>query len=524
MILLWCLFRSDYIMSPMDLNHYLSPTDVNKIENTFFQLNSTRSLREYAVTKIVTSDTIDDEGYPITLGLMDPHMGVIDSELKCKTCGKRFGKDKCMGHFGYIDLAEKVFHPDYHKRLKQILSLYCFECGSPLIGSGFLDRQKKLLRSKCNDKDREDVIEKVIKLSKKVQKCPNCEYPSRRIKLKKPIATFNNSKICPMDIECFLEKIHKSDYFDFDPSQHLEWMILSVIPVVSVHMRPYYFDEDDYLVEDGLTLKYQNLVKVNQHLSDLIKFGAPELIVEHEWGQLQNRVDQLFRSLHYRVDISKKRFVHVQWPSFILNGLHSSRPEVRGLAAIISGYVDFAGRDQIIKSLIETVWDRNADVQVAAIRSLMYLKSKEAVEPLKKLFNDVTNIKVHVELVHFFNCIDEDLIIPLDVSDNESKKASLELLQKVKSMSAEGIQRIFQQMEKKRYEGISDDAIYEKMFHHLLYCSRKELEIEKISQDISLNIQKMDRLTDLFIDGEIVDTDYVEMMEILKEENRQKSV
>ena len=510
-------------LTPADLKHYLSPTDINKIEITFFQLNSPSSLLENAVTLIETPDTIDDDNYPLAMGLMDPRMGVIEPALKCKTCGKRFGKNKCPGHFGYIELTIKVFHPDYFKKVKQILSLYCFECGYPLIGSESLDRYKKLLRSKCNDRERKDVIDKVIKLSKKVKKCSNCQYSNRRIKLKKPITELkNNSKIFPIDIECFLEKIHKSDYFDFNASQNIEWMILSVIPVVPVHMRPYYSNGEESLVEDGLTLKYQNLIKVNQHLSELLNSDAPQLIVENEWEQLQKRVDQLFRSLHYRVDKSKERFARVQWPSFVLNGLRSSRPEVRGLAAIISGYVEFAGRDQIIKSLIETAWDENADVQVAAIRSLMYLKSSESVEPLKQLFNDVTNMKVHAELVHFFNSIDEGVVIPLDVSDDESQKTSLEILEKVKSMSSEEIKSIFQQLEKNSYDGVSDDVIFEKLFHHLLYCLRKELKIEEISQDISLNDQKMDRLTDLFIDGEIIDTDYVEMMEILKEENEEK--
>ena len=69
---------------------------------------SPEDIRQMSVVKIETPDTYGDDGYPIPYGLMDPHLGVIDPSLKCRTCGELGGK--CQGHFGHIDLARPVIH------------------------------------------------------------------------------------------------------------------------------------------------------------------------------------------------------------------------------------------------------------------------------------------------------------------------------------------------------------------------------------------------------------------------------
>src|SRR5437879_12504121 len=61
-----------------------------------------------SATKIITADTYDDDGFPIDMGLMDSHLGVIEPGLRCKTCGGKV--DDCPGHFGHIDLAMPVMH------------------------------------------------------------------------------------------------------------------------------------------------------------------------------------------------------------------------------------------------------------------------------------------------------------------------------------------------------------------------------------------------------------------------------
>ena len=72
---------------------------VNKrIHGILFSHLSPDEIRRMSAVKIITADTYDDDGFPIEMGLMDPHMGVIEPGLRCKTCGAKV--DDCPGHFG----------------------------------------------------------------------------------------------------------------------------------------------------------------------------------------------------------------------------------------------------------------------------------------------------------------------------------------------------------------------------------------------------------------------------------------
>ena len=57
---------------------------IKKVSEIDFGLMSPEVIRKMSVTKIVTPDTYDEDGYPIESGLMDPRLGVIDPGLKCR--------------------------------------------------------------------------------------------------------------------------------------------------------------------------------------------------------------------------------------------------------------------------------------------------------------------------------------------------------------------------------------------------------------------------------------------------------
>jgi len=79
-----------------------------RIKEIRFGLISPKEYRKMSVTRVITADTYDDDGFPIEMGLMDPRMGVIDPGLRCKTCGGRAGE--CPGHFGHVELIAPVIH------------------------------------------------------------------------------------------------------------------------------------------------------------------------------------------------------------------------------------------------------------------------------------------------------------------------------------------------------------------------------------------------------------------------------
>ena len=86
-----------------------------------------------SATKVITADTYDDDGFPITMGLMDQRLSVIEPGLRCKTCGLKVGKDKCPGHFGHIDLAMPVVHVGFVKTIRNSLRATCRRCGRVLL-------------------------------------------------------------------------------------------------------------------------------------------------------------------------------------------------------------------------------------------------------------------------------------------------------------------------------------------------------------------------------------------------------
>ena len=96
-----------------------------------FAMLSPEEIRKMSATKVITADTYDDDGFPIDMGLMDPHLGVIEPGLRCKTCGKKV--DECPGHFGHIDLAMPVIHVGYVKEIKKLLQSTCRSCGRLLL-------------------------------------------------------------------------------------------------------------------------------------------------------------------------------------------------------------------------------------------------------------------------------------------------------------------------------------------------------------------------------------------------------
>ena len=51
---------------------------------------------------------VHDNSEPRKGGINDPRLGSCSKDSNCPTCGLE--TTYCNGHFGHIDLAEKVFH------------------------------------------------------------------------------------------------------------------------------------------------------------------------------------------------------------------------------------------------------------------------------------------------------------------------------------------------------------------------------------------------------------------------------
>ena len=267
-----------------------------RIRGIKFRLMSPDELRGLSVTKIITPDTVGEDGFPITMGLLDTRLGVIEPGLLCRTCGKRVGE--CPGHFGHIELERSVIHVGYAKLIKDWLNATCENCGKLKIG----EDKKEVYRGEIRRVEEEGldstrVVRQIIKETSSHQKCPYCGHETEKISLDKP-TTFRkeNAKLTPGDVRTWLEKISDEDCVLMGIGENIrpEWAVLTVLPVPAVTVRPSITLETGERSEDDLTHKLVDIIRISQRLRENIDAGAPQLIVEDLWELLQYHVTTYF--------------------------------------------------------------------------------------------------------------------------------------------------------------------------------------------------------------------------------------
>ncbi|HIH97675.1 MAG TPA: DNA-directed RNA polymerase subunit A' [Thermoplasmata archaeon] len=258
-----------------------------------FGLLSPEELRKLAVTKIISADTYDEDGFPIEMGLMDPRLGTIDPGLRCKTCGQKV--DACPGHFGYIDLAMPVIHVGFAKTIKNCLANTCKECGRLLLTDG---EREELLQKMKSGLEGSRLPKQVALKASKAANCPHCGIKTSMIDSDKP-TTFraNGRKLIASEIREWLEKIKDEDlpFLDINPkTARPEWMVLTVLLVPPISTRPSITLQSGERSEDDLTHKLVDIIHINQKLQENRDAGAPQLIIEDLWELLQYHITTYF--------------------------------------------------------------------------------------------------------------------------------------------------------------------------------------------------------------------------------------
>ncbi len=264
-----------------------------RIKQIKFGLISPKEFRKMSVTRVITADTYDDDGFPIEMGLMDTKLGVIDPGLRCKTCGGRAGE--CPGHFGHIELVAPVIHVGFAKLIRKVLRATCRNCGALLLPP---DEKKKYVEQiktlKKMGQSTEDIVNDVFKEARKAGKCQYCGEEQQEIKFEKPTTYIENEhKLMPTDIRSRLEKMTETDIevIGMDPQNaRPEWIVLTVLPVPPVTMRPSITLESGQRSEDDLTHKLVDIIRINQRFQENREAGAPQLIIEDLWELLQYHV------------------------------------------------------------------------------------------------------------------------------------------------------------------------------------------------------------------------------------------
>src|SRR3989337_3213255 len=109
------------------------------VDQIYFGVVSPQEIRRLSVAEIQTADTYDEDGAPITSGLMDGRLGTLEPRQRCKTCGNT--AIRCPGHFGHIELAVPIVHIEFTKIIFDLLRATCRTCGRILLSD---DAAKKM--------------------------------------------------------------------------------------------------------------------------------------------------------------------------------------------------------------------------------------------------------------------------------------------------------------------------------------------------------------------------------------------
>jgi len=96
--------------------------EITKIDRIEFKIFRNNEVKAYSVTG--DNEGIDvPESYennePKRGGLIDPRLGTTNHNILCATCN--LNDTRCPGHFGHIELAEKVFNYCFFKHVKSLL-------------------------------------------------------------------------------------------------------------------------------------------------------------------------------------------------------------------------------------------------------------------------------------------------------------------------------------------------------------------------------------------------------------------
>ncbi|MGB9914261.1 MAG: DNA-directed RNA polymerase subunit A' [Candidatus Bathyarchaeales archaeon] len=273
------------------------------VDEISFGLISPQDLRKQSVVEIQTPDTYDEDGAPITAGLMDGRLGTLEPRQRCKTCGNT--AVRCPGHFGHIELAVLIVHIEFTKIIHELLKSTCRNCGRILLSDEAVKKVRsriekyKALLGTIPDEVHKSIIQEI-----KAKQCPHCAAPQYKITFEKPTkfteqTEMGSEPLTPSMIRERLERISDEDLeiLGFNPKvARPEWMVLQVLPVPPVYVRPSITLESGIRSEDDLTHKLVDIIRINQRLKENMEAGAPTLIIQDLSELLQYHVTTYFNN------------------------------------------------------------------------------------------------------------------------------------------------------------------------------------------------------------------------------------
>lgn len=237
------------------------------------------------ITKPSNRGSQDVESTPYDLRL-----GALENCILCEKCGEK--NNLCPGHWGYIELQEPCYNPEYLSVVLGILKSICHKCATPRIPEGLCANLLTLQRSAR--------FKAYRKKAETIKKCPNpnCQavLPSYFVENKATtIKQFYEERKRPFSISAqdalaILSKVSDETMkllgFNYSLSDNPKFMdedlclpedkkhihqvkpesyIFSVLPVMPTCARPWVIKGSERK-DDDITDKYNTILKINAKL------------------------------------------------------------------------------------------------------------------------------------------------------------------------------------------------------------------------------------------------------------------
>lgn len=276
------------------------------IESVRFGLLSPHSIRKMSVVEVTNPDTYDDDGVPITGGVMDKRFGAQEPRQTCPICNNT--GMTCPGHFGHIELAEPIVHVLFAEDIYNTLRAVCHSCGRVKIDEERKEKFKKT--AQLYKRYRRGVynlyVKSIISKAATILTCPYCGAHNPKVVFEKPYSFFKVvdeagtlEDIYPNEIREILERIPDEDliFIGYDKDVvRPEWLIIEVLPVPPLTVRPSTQLESGIRSEDDLTHKLTDIVKINTRLRENKESGSPALIIRDDLNLLQWHISVYFNN------------------------------------------------------------------------------------------------------------------------------------------------------------------------------------------------------------------------------------
>lgn len=269
--------------------------DVSKIDKITFGIMSPELIRSQSVVQVIHHDTFCGNN-PVTGGLFDPRMGVLEYGQICSTDGQT--NKNTPGYFGHIELSIPIFHIQYFPIVQKVLRCVCYRCGDILY-----TKYDESIPHKAR-------LTYLFDVSKKIKVCPTCkaQQPDKIVKTDlckthavwMTNATTNDGTNTTAEVEDrklnftskYVLNLFKQLSDDtcwklgLNPKlSHPSWMIMTAFPVCPPACRPSVHQDNGQRMEDDITIKYCDIIKYNRLIRDKM-LNDPDAKIIEDWSNL----------------------------------------------------------------------------------------------------------------------------------------------------------------------------------------------------------------------------------------------